>query len=71
MNENETVSKGVCDFCAFYQAEYGINDNLWWICESCMARVYGGCQCTDDLVIDHYGECQIANPPAKFLEEEE
>lgn len=64
-------SKGECDFCQLYQAEYGINDNLWWICEPCMSSVYGGCSCTSDLIMIHHGECKMKNPPLKFLEEEE
>ena len=71
MSESQTESKGTCDFCQMYQAEYGINDNLWWICTPCMFAVYGGCVCTPDLMHIHYGECKIKNPPVKFLDGEE
>ena len=64
-------SKGKCDFCYIYDAEYGINDNLWWICAACMNSVYGDCHCTEDLIVHHMSPCKMINPPSKFIQGEE
>ncbi len=51
---------GRCDFCGFYEAKHTINGGLWWLCTACMATVYDGCTCTDDLRLIHHGECKYA-----------
>lgn len=56
------VSKpGVCDFCGIYPAEFTINGGLWWLCSPCMELEYGKCRCTDDLILNHAGDCKFAH----------
>ena len=53
------VKHGVCDFCGVYPAEHTINGGLWWLCTPCMDLEYGKCSCTNDLQMNHAGECKF------------